>query len=108
MQQLSYGYNPSRVSLEDLRSASRSRGLVASLWSEVDIVKRTISIIPEKVKRYVKEPIVIPIHNSLYNILLNVRENKKSDEFVLPEICRTYKNHYLTKKIHCYPIAEMV
>lgn len=68
-------------------------------WSNVDLIKRTISIIPEKVKRYIKEPIVIPIHNSLYNILLTVRENKKSDEFVLPEMCRTYKNHYLTKII---------
>jgi integrase len=68
-------------------------------WSNVDLIKRTISIVPQKVKRYVKEPIVIPIHNSLYNVLMNVRENKKSDEFVLPEFRKSYETKYLKNKI---------
>jgi integrase/recombinase XerD len=68
-------------------------------WSNVDLIKRTISIVPQKVKRFLKEPIVIPIHHSLYNILMNIRENKKSDEFVLPEIRKSYETKYLKIKI---------
>lgn len=68
-------------------------------WSNIDLIKRTISIVPQKVKRYIKEPIVIPIHNSLHNILMKVRENKKSDEFILPEFRKSYETKYLKNKI---------
>jgi integrase len=63
------------------------------------LVKRTITVIPIKVKRFIKKPIVIPIHNSLYNILLQLRENKGDSEYVLPDCKKSYDTKYLKNKI---------
>jgi integrase len=68
-------------------------------WSNIDLVKQTISIIPQKIRRYIKENIIIPIHPSLYNILLSIRENRNDSEYVMPSLAQSYKTNYLKNKI---------
>ena len=53
VQRLSYDYNPPQVSLEDLHSASRSLGLVASLW--VATTRKGRLLIHLRGKKYLAE-----------------------------------------------------
>lgn len=68
-------------------------------WSEVDIVKRTISVIPIKTKKHSKGPIVIPIHNSLFNIIMLRWQNKNDNEYVMPNMFSGYKKKTLRVRI---------
>lgn len=69
-------------------------------WSEVDMFKKTISVIPIKTRKHMKGPIVIPIHNALFNMLSMRWENKGDDEYVMPKIYDGYKKRTLRIKIY--------
>lgn len=80
------------------------RGDAATLkWSEVDFRKNIITKLPSKTKN-LKKPVYIPIHSELAAVLKflkNNLDNKNKEEYILPNISRTYikSETYLNKKI---------
>lgn len=73
-------------------------------WSNVDLVKRIVSVIPMKTKRHITSPLQIPIHNVLFSLLV---ERKKKVEkngiddggFVIPKIAGRYMNGELARDL---------
>jgi integrase len=54
-------------------------------WSNIDMMKRVISLIPAKTARRTQKRITIPIHHTLYS-LLNLQSVSKRIGYVLPEM----------------------
>jgi integrase len=69
-------------------------------WSEIDIIKRTISVIPIKTKRHSTKSVVIPIHDSLFSILSLRWESKGNNEYVMPNMFSGYNKGTLRIKIY--------
>lgn len=66
-------------------------------WENIDLVKREIVIIPQKVKRHLSSPIHIPMHKALFGLLV-MRKNKVEAEkiedngFVIPKFSKADKH----------------
>lgn len=59
-------------------------------WSEVDLVRRRISLVPRKTRKKSGMEVVIPIHNVLFEVLQETPENKRRGA-VMPECAREYR-----------------
>jgi integrase len=60
-------------------------------WAEVDLVRGTITRIPNKTARRNPKPVIVPIHPELLSMLVDIpKENR--DEFVLPKTAGLYEN----------------
>jgi integrase len=68
-------------------------------WENVDLFKKIISIVPNKTKRFNQSAIIIPIHDSLYNILCSFKNLNIDDVYVIPKIKDYYEGGLLTAKI---------
>lgn len=67
-------------------------------WGDVDLFKRTISVVPEKTRKYTGR-LTIPMHNSLFNVL-SVRWEKKGDDvYVMPNMLKLYMSNAISTKI---------
>lgn len=58
-------------------------------WGEVDLVRGFIRRIPNKTARRNPKPVIIPIHQTLRDLLSETPADRRN-EFVLPEICNRY------------------
>lgn len=67
-------------------------------WNNVDLFRRMISVVPQKTKRYTGQ-IDIPMHNSLFNVLSVLWTSKGDNEYVIPEIAKSYNNGVLKNRI---------
>jgi integrase/recombinase XerD len=67
-------------------------------WNNVDLFRRIISVVPQKTKRYTGQ-IDIPMHNSLFNVLSVLWTSKGDNEYVIPEIAKSYNNGVLKNRI---------
>ncbi len=67
-------------------------------WNNVDLFRRIISVVPQKTKKHIGQ-IDIPIHNSLFNILSVLWQNKGNNEYVLPDIAKLYSKGILKGRI---------
>lgn len=67
-------------------------------WNSVDLFRRIISVVPQKTKRYTGQ-IDIPMHNSLFNVLSVLWTSKGANEYVIPEIAKSYNNGVLKNRI---------
>ena len=69
-------------------------------WSEVDLVNREISVVPQKTSRKNKRVIIPFIHSELYEYFELAKSWNKSSEFIVPELSALYNKNraYLSKK----------
>lgn len=58
-------------------------------WAEVDLQRRMIRRIPNKIARRSPRPVIIPVHPSLA-AMLNETQASKEAEYVLPEVAALY------------------
>ena len=81
-------------------------------WCEVDLKRRLIQRIPNKVARRCPRPVSIPVHPVLANLLANIPANERGD-YVLPEMNALYnrrtdmvtdlvQNHFKACGIKCH------
>ena len=61
-------------------------------WSEVDLRRGAIMRIPNKIARSKAQPVTIPIHPVLAQIL-SMTPHKERGEYILPQISEDYQNH---------------
>lgn len=59
-------------------------------WSEVDMIRRRISLVPRKTRKKSGMEVVIPIHNVLYDVLSETPEKKRRGA-VMPECAKEYQ-----------------
>lgn len=65
-------------------------------WSEVDFEHATINVIPQKTKKHITEPLVIPMHNVLKEMLMSM---KHDGEYVSESNAAGYKSGQLRRDI---------
>lgn len=63
-------------------------------WKDVDFENATINVVPQKTKKHISEPLVIPMHNVLKEMLMNL---KHDGEYVSESNAAGYKNGQLRK-----------
>lgn len=73
-------------------------------WSNIDFVKRIVSVIPMKTKRHITSALQIPIHDALFSLLMKrkrkVEKNATEDGgFVIPSIASKYSSGTLDHEL---------
>lgn len=58
-------------------------------WNNVDFENRIIHLVPKKTKRLKKE-VFIPMHDSVYKLLFEIKGNAKDEDYVSPKNARCY------------------